>query len=307
MAIRYLRNNEIDTSKWDSCIHDSVNGIFYAYSWYLNIVCEDWEALIEGDYETIMPLPVKKRFGIKQVFTPVLINQLGIFSLKPLHPKKIDEFLEAIPAKFKIIHFPLNRLITSNSRQFYKSSPITCFELDLIKSYRNIKKYYSPALLKNLENIERNNISAIEGLSIKSLFEFIRVHHNPKYNIATGEYLLLIKVIIITAIRTRMGEVYGAYSKMNNLIASAFILKSHNKITLIHVCSDKNEHPGALNCIIDYIIQKYSEKNITLSFEYNDKLFNGENYLNFGAIESSIEVIKIVNLPFCLIWLAKFL
>ncbi|OIP03307.1 MAG: hypothetical protein AUJ97_04685 [Bacteroidetes bacterium CG2_30_32_10] len=61
MEIRYLKHKEIDKDKWDNCIEKAFNGIIYAYSWYLDIVSENWDALIEDDYKTVFPLTQKKK------------------------------------------------------------------------------------------------------------------------------------------------------------------------------------------------------------------------------------------------------
>lgn len=55
MTIRHLRYNEIDKTKWDRCIQTAFNGNVYSFSWYLDVVAYGWEALVEGDYETVFP------------------------------------------------------------------------------------------------------------------------------------------------------------------------------------------------------------------------------------------------------------
>ena len=54
--IKHLTHNMIDKRRWDDCIAKSFNGSVYAWSWYLDIVHPNWEALIENDYERVMPL-----------------------------------------------------------------------------------------------------------------------------------------------------------------------------------------------------------------------------------------------------------
>ena len=56
MKIYYLKNKDIDLDKWNECIKNSFNGIVYAYSWYLDIVNEEWEALVDENYTRVMPL-----------------------------------------------------------------------------------------------------------------------------------------------------------------------------------------------------------------------------------------------------------
>ena len=59
--IQYLKNNEIDIEKYDNCIKSSLNSRIYAFSWYLNIVADNWDVLVLNDYEAVMPLPFLKR------------------------------------------------------------------------------------------------------------------------------------------------------------------------------------------------------------------------------------------------------
>jgi hypothetical protein len=86
MEIKHLAHIEIDRQKWDACILNACNSLVYAESWYLDIVSPNWEALILGDYEYVMPLPVKKKFGVSFLVQPPLTQQFGIFS-----SNKIDE------------------------------------------------------------------------------------------------------------------------------------------------------------------------------------------------------------------------
>ena len=54
--IQYLQRQKINISKWDRCITMSGNGLIYGYSWWLDEMAENWDALVLNDYEAIMPL-----------------------------------------------------------------------------------------------------------------------------------------------------------------------------------------------------------------------------------------------------------
>jgi dTDP-4-amino-4,6-dideoxygalactose transaminase len=58
----------------------ALNGNIYAYSWYLNNVCEKWDTLVEDDYVSVMPLPYRKKMGVTYIFPPTITQQLGVFS-----------------------------------------------------------------------------------------------------------------------------------------------------------------------------------------------------------------------------------
>ncbi|MCD4769555.1 MAG: hypothetical protein K8R35_05250, partial [Bacteroidales bacterium] len=78
--IRYLKNSEIDRKRWDDCIEADSVSLPYGTSWYLDIMAPGWDALIDGDYNFIFPLPNRKKYGLRYIFTPVFLQKLGLFS-----------------------------------------------------------------------------------------------------------------------------------------------------------------------------------------------------------------------------------
>jgi hypothetical protein len=85
--IQHLTHAEIDKVKWDACIDKAGNGLIYGHSVYLNKMCNgQWDALVMGNYETVMPLTRRKKWGIYYLYQPAFTQQLGIFSItKPMN------------------------------------------------------------------------------------------------------------------------------------------------------------------------------------------------------------------------------
>ena len=110
MNIRLVQNKDLDKTAWDNCIGQAVNGNIYAFSWYLDIVCDEWDALVSDNYETVFPLTFRKKFGIWYLYQPFFTQQLGIFSIRHITPQIVEEFLAAIPAKYKFAEINLNAI-----------------------------------------------------------------------------------------------------------------------------------------------------------------------------------------------------
>ena len=110
--IQYLQHNQIDKAKWDATMAKCGN--IYAYSWYLDVVHPNWEALVEDDYQSVMPLTGGKKFGVNYLFQPYFVQQLGVFSKAPMTPEKTEEFLNAIPKKYRFAEIRLNESNTFN-------------------------------------------------------------------------------------------------------------------------------------------------------------------------------------------------
>ena len=105
--IQYVSRDRLDTAKWDNCIDTADNGLIYAYSFYLDHMSTQWDALVLNDYEAVMPLTWNKKYGITYLFQPFLAAQLGVFG-KNISAELLEAFLKNIPVKFKYWDFYLN-------------------------------------------------------------------------------------------------------------------------------------------------------------------------------------------------------
>ena len=75
----YLSNSKVDRKKWDHCVSNSFNNRVYGLSWYLDLVAENWDAIIYGDYKAVFPVVFKDRIFFKKYYHPLFAQQLGLF------------------------------------------------------------------------------------------------------------------------------------------------------------------------------------------------------------------------------------
>ena len=301
MDIKYLKNSEINFVRWDNCINNAINGNIFSYSWYLNILCENWDALVLGDYEYVMPILHKIEYKKSIIFSSKLGNRLGIFSNSILTEKIVTEFIDKIPNTFSLVHILLNKFnkLTSKSSTYKKT-----YELDLIQTYAKISEKFSNQFQKNIHIAVSNRIKIIKGLMPNELINFAQRKNsitNP--NLKNSDFQKL-RMIIAYGLRYNLGEIYGVYSAENNLCAAAFFLKSKRKIHLIYNAIDKQAiNTCALYYLIDKFIETHAEKNLTLNIENiiinNDLDF----FTGAGAHEYKYKSYSVNHLP----WYYKFL
>jgi hypothetical protein len=148
--IRYLKHEQIDTAKWDSCIRDSVNGNIYGYSWYLDIVCEGWDALVEEDYRSVMPLTRKRKYLVDYLFPPFFTQQLGVFSTLEIDESLCYRFLNSIPSVFRFIEINLNTDMKWIPEDFKIRRNLN-YMLDLRSDYKQLSGSYSENHRRNLK------------------------------------------------------------------------------------------------------------------------------------------------------------
>ncbi len=182
--IRYLKRQEIDPAKWDACIDKAPNGLVYAYSFYLDNMARQWDALVWNDYEAVMPLTWNKNWGIKYLYQPPLTQQLGIFcGMEPESQKEfpsqnepqgqkeaqnqkeryrqlVRAFLDEAARHFRFAEIFLNYKneiaeIGAMTGMDAALEPRMNYILQLDAPYSQLRDQYSTSLLKNLAATDR--------------------------------------------------------------------------------------------------------------------------------------------------------
>ena len=78
--IRAIPRDKLDSTAYDACVHAMSCARIYAYSWYLDAMCDQWYALVLDDYRAVMPLPLRRKFGLSYIYQPPMTQQLGVFA-----------------------------------------------------------------------------------------------------------------------------------------------------------------------------------------------------------------------------------
>lgn len=69
---------KVNRTKWDTIVAVNDNGLIYSSFTYLNLICTNCLALVINDYEAILPLPVKRKFGLRYLYIPPFVQQSGL-------------------------------------------------------------------------------------------------------------------------------------------------------------------------------------------------------------------------------------
>jgi len=295
--IKYLHHNEIDKDKWDACLKESFNGLVYANSWFLDIVGDEWEALVENDYERVFPLISRKKWGINYLFQPVFTQQLGVFSKSLLSQEVVSSFLEQIPGKFKFIELNLNTFNKAKSWK-YKIEDWNNFELDLIESYVKIAKGYSTNLKRNLKKAQKENLSVSKNLKPEEIVKMFRENRGRQIrNLDEDDYLKL-RRLAYQGIYKGLIQTYGVYTEKNELCAGAFFTRSNKKMIFqFSGLTQEGRETNAMAFLIDSFIREHAQNHLTLDFEGSNDPNLARFYKSFGSVNCTYHHIVINRLP----------
>ena len=273
MEILHLRNKTIDYNLWDNCIAQSNNHLTYGYSWYLDIVSPDWEALVSKDYEYVMPLPVKSRYGIPYLVQPILSQQLGIFSKRNIKENIVEEFIKQIP----YFSYELNL----NEDNFYSKALIfPNFILNLFHSYDQIYSGYSKNTRRNIDKASKLNLRIESNITSEIFLSF---YFSVEKHFLSPKQPILEK-LIKKGISENALTLYGVFTEKNILIAGLCILNTSNRITyLLPASNSEGKDSSAMFLLIDYLIHKDAGKDKLIDFEGSRIEGVARLYRGFGA------------------------
>lgn len=151
MKLLLLRSSDIDRQRWDQGIANSSHPKITALSWFLDIACQEWWALIDENYHILMPLPYRKKYGIRYIYPPFFIQQSGIFSPEVPDLKLTESCMHNVRHNFHYAEIYLH----AGHRElpaWVKTVPCTNLILQLNRNFEELLTGYSTNLKRTLKN-----------------------------------------------------------------------------------------------------------------------------------------------------------
>jgi hypothetical protein len=302
-GIRYIPASQIDKKKWDECITQSPNGLVYAYSFYLDAMARNWDGLVLGNYEAVMPLTWNKKYTICYLYQPFLTAQLGVFG-KNIDGSMLHAFLKAIPPRFKYWDFYLNHgnVFGFPGFEIYQR---TNFVLHLDKPYEELYGSYRENIRRNCKKAWQNGCVLQKDFDVNKVIE-LALQQMRDHSRETGENVERFRKLYHYLYSQRMAATYGIASSQGELLASCVFFFSHKRGYYILVGNHPNGKTiGASHALIDAFIKDHAEKDMLLDFEGSDIRNLAFFYSSFGATEEKFAGIKLNKLPFYLKWMKR--
>lgn len=294
MIIKYLQHFEIDKCKWDDCVAKSNHGLMYSTSVYLDNMANDWDGLVMGNYEAVMPLPFRKKYGIYYVYPPAFSQQMGITGLQEITPQIIQAFLKSIPAKFRYVEMNFN---VSNLFPFKNEKKRNNYILSLFSSFEKLKNNFSRSALRNIKKATDQNILIKENIAFNEIINIHRNRFKDEVGANADDYKRLERLFTILQ-KTNSIFTIGAYNVSGELIGGSIYFIYKNRITfIINGNTHESLKNGATHLLMYNSIKKYCGKNLILDFEGSDFTDFVRFYQQYGAQAEIYKLIKINNLP----------
>ncbi len=293
--IKYLKHKEIDLIKWDKCINNAYNELIYSNSWYLDYVSPNWEALVFGEYEAVMPLTWKKKYGIKYLYPPFFTQQLGVFSKNQLTAKQIQLFLEAIPAKFKFMDLFLNsKNMLDDSLYSFNRKPN--YFLSLNATFDELSNKYNSNCKRNISKATKNGLK-IKQASASEIIDFYRINYAHIESNSKSEDYLKFEALVNILKEKGNAETIGVFQEEIMCGGGIFIKDSNRIYYLLGASNSIGKKYGAVHFFMNWIIKKYAGSNLILDFEGSEIESIADFFKQFGSEKEEYIYLKINKLP----------
>jgi hypothetical protein len=297
--ICYLKRNEADTEKWNACIDEAKNGLIYGYTFYLDAMCDNWDALVLDDYKVVMPLPWRKKWGFCYLYQPFAVAQLGLFG-NALTPELLYEFLKKIPVAFRYWDMPLNFANHFTVAEFplYERKN---FILHLNHPYKDIYANYRQQHRRNIKKAHTLNLVVQKEADVDAAIALAKGH---QANVGTETDFTRFKTAYQLLLKKGHAVTYSVMWATGTVLASAVFFFSHHRA--YYILPGNRTHgraAGASHFLIDEFIKDHAGRDLILDFEGSDVPGLQFFYSSFGAVEEPYAAIRHNRLP----WFAKWL
>ncbi len=298
--MRYLTRDQIDNEKWNHCIDHAYNSMVYGLSWYLDLMADDWNALVWGDYEAVMPLAFRTKYGFRYLYQPPFTQQFGVFSVASLSAERIDEFIAAIPTHYRYVDINLNKECMMYSGKEVMI-PRNNFILELNKPYETLRKFFSANSKMNIKRTERPEAHAMRLGRIQDpqlvidLFNENQIKYSDRFSASDYKKLL---ALVSYCFPLKKIEMIGVYDSYDQVCAASILIKHKNRMTSIFSGSNQMARKEkAMFFLFDRLIREYSDQNLILDFAGSNDPGLANFYSGFASENQQYPRLKYNRLP----------
>jgi hypothetical protein len=291
--IHYLRREEIDTRRWDDCIDRSPNGLLYGRSFFLDVMTGgQWDGLVLGDYSAIMPLPWRRKAGIRYLYQPPFTQQTGIFSPEDIPASLVTGFLGQVQAHFRFAEIFLN---------FGNAHPDlvrhTNFILHLDVPYPQLAGQYKMDLVRNLRRAERFDLEYKKDPDLAATLQNYRRSYGYRTpHVRDRDYRRFATLCLLMQQKEQL--VIREVSRGQQPVATAILLRDKDRLYLLQSTTlPTGRGLEANHYLLDRLIREWAGTGLMLDFEGSDLPGIAHFYKNFGSIDQPYYFYRLNRLP----------
>jgi hypothetical protein len=287
--IEIIHSYNIDREKWDRCVNESSNAMIYAGSAYLDHLADNWTGLVVNDYEQVMPVAWRKKFGIRYSYQIPFLQQLGIFCGKKFPDENL--FLKALFSVCRYGDYPFN---FGNSIGGLES--FVNFILPLDESYEEISKRFSVDVIQNIRRAAALELDYQKGEIGEAIYHYKRLY-GRQTGVSDEQFEKFRKLCIFIGKNDKI-IVRKVSSSGGSLLAIALLPADNKRIyNVMNSTLPDGKSSEANYYLLSRLWMEFEGTGMIFDFEGSDIPGVKEFYRKFGGVNQPYQKLHFNRLP----------
>ena len=285
--VRYLKHSEIDLEKWNQAVRNSLFSTIFVEHELLDLLTgsDTWDALVQGDYEAVMPLPYRKKGVLKYVYTPFFMPQMGIFHGEDFPQWKYDLFLEEVAEHYVLADLLMNEQNTWDWKKGL-TPYLVSHSLFLHLPYNELHSHFHENTRRNIKAAQKQQSRVtVHEEKVADIIALFRNNRGQGEDVhfLDDDYARL-QCVSDYLLEHNLLEVYGVRTAQNELAAGALFVKD-GKCRCFWFSGRDNRlsESKPMFLLLDAYIRDHAESDLYLDFNGSSNPNVARLYQGFGG------------------------
>jgi hypothetical protein len=294
--------DQIDRQAWDACIEKSQNRLIYAKSNYLDKIATGWQGIILNEYEAVMPLPVRRKWGIQYIYQPAFFQQGGIFSPLPVSKELTEKFIHTVMEHFSYAEISMNYLNEIPDIPEIEATKRSNFILTLSKTKDELTAHFSESFIRNTKKAKNAGLIYSKSENLKEAIDLYRSLYGSRIPSVKKKDYDHFEKIALDLQGNNSVIIRKVIDKTNQILAAILLLQDGNRLyNLMSSNTKKGRNAEANYFLFDSIINEFAGSGLILDLEGSDMPGIADFYLRMAPQPEPYTHIRYNHLP----WLLK--
>lgn len=239
-------------------------------------------------YDAVMPVPLRRKWGVWRVHQPFFCQLLGVFSRDPAFDA--EPFYRAVYRQFRYGSVWQTSAYPTPAVPFNLVRQLSTQVLDLSATYPALYARYTPDRRRNLRRAQSAGWQIQERADIEPLLLLFRGNHANGIDGGVGEWAYAILRTLYAELHKRNMATLLYAGRTEKFDAGVLFVRDENRlIYLFNAATETGRRGNARTLLIDRIIQENAGQAapnppLLLDFESPEKPSIRSFYASFGAV-----------------------
>lgn len=294
-SIQLLPANQIDASRWNACVRNHTNGFIYLQTPMLSVMADNWHGLVIADYDAIMPIPWRKKWGIRYAYVPAFMQQLGFtgtidVSLLQASLPYIDSFISLGDFQFNYANSAVANAIPGVRNRINQV-------IDLHQSYQNLFQGFSNDAKRNIHQSEKYQF-AVQNTWREDIWDIFYTEMKTRYAPKMQD-IEKFKQVCLFYFSTNECHIRWIENDNKELLAGWIGLQDNKRIyNLLNVTTAAGRKKSANYFLFNSLMQEWCEKPLLFDCEGSELPGVQAFYNQWGAVTETYFQFRLNRLPF---------